>query len=147
MWIKVKCKPSDYILCIAICYLLPNESSKPNDQEMFFENLLQQVYCNQRIGNIVICGDFNSGCGYYSDFIEGADERSPRSVIDVIENYSGDLFINFLTDINFAMLNGRIGLNDFTYISPQSKSVVDYMCVPYEQLNEILDFRPFYITL
>jgi hypothetical protein len=43
--------------------------------------------------------------------------------------------------IDFAMLNGRIGLNDSTYISPQGKSVVDYMCVPYEQLHEILDFK------
>ena len=113
---------------------------------MFFENLLQQVYCNQTIENIVICGDFNSRCGYYSDFIEGVDEISPRSVIDVNENYNGDLFINILTDINFAMLNGRIGLNDFTYISPQGKSVVDYMCVPYEQLNEILDFKVLKMT-
>jgi hypothetical protein len=32
LWIKVKCKMSDYILCIAICYLPPNESSRPNDQ-------------------------------------------------------------------------------------------------------------------
>ena len=86
-------------MCIAICYLPPNESSRPNEQEMFFENLLRQVYCNQTIGNIVICGDFNSRCGYYSDFIEGVDEISPRSVIDVNENYNGDLFINFLTDI------------------------------------------------
>jgi hypothetical protein len=44
------------------------------------------------------------------------------------------------------MLNGRIGLNDFTYISPQGKSVVDYMCVPYEQLNEILDFKVLKMT-
>lgn len=62
------------------------------------------------------------------------------------ENYNGDLFINFLTDINFAMLNGCIGLNDFTYISPQGKSVVDYMCVPYDQLNEILDFKVLKMT-
>jgi hypothetical protein len=103
LWIKVKCKASNYILCIVICYLPPNESSKPNDQEMFFENLLQQVYCNQTIGNIAICGDFNSRCGYYSDFIEGVDEISPRSVIDVNEHFNGDLFINFLTNINSAM--------------------------------------------
>ena len=44
------------------------------------------------------------------------------------------------------MLNGRIGLNDFTYISPQGKSVVDYMCVPCEQLNEILDFKVLKMT-
>ncbi|VDI09227.1 Hypothetical predicted protein [Mytilus galloprovincialis] len=39
------------------------------------------------------------------------------------------------------MLNGRIGCNEFTYISPQGKSVVDYVCVPYEQIGNILDFN------
>ena len=39
------------------------------------------------------------------------------------------------------MLNGRIGSNNFTYISPQGKSVVDYICVPYEQLDSISDFN------
>ncbi|CAC5395184.1 unnamed protein product [Mytilus coruscus] len=116
LWIKVKSKSSDFILCVA-------------------------VYCNQSIGNIVICGDFNSRCGNKSDYIEGVDEISPRSVIDMNENYNGDLFIDFLTNINFAMLNGRIGINDFTYISPQGKSVVDYMCVPHEQFNDFLDFK------
>ena len=53
---------------------------------------------------------------------------------------NGDLFIEFLTDINFAMLNGRIGANDFTYISPRGRSVVDYICVPYEQFEYISDF-------
>ncbi|CAC5399804.1 unnamed protein product [Mytilus coruscus] len=141
LWIKVKSKSSDFILCVAVCYLPPNESSRLSDQELFFENLLQQVYCNQSIGNIVICGDFNSRCGNKSDYIEGVDEISPRSVIDMNENYNGDLFIDFLTNINFAMLNGRIGINDFTYISPQGKSVVDYMCVPHEQFNDFLDFK------
>ena len=127
--------------------MLPaNELSKPNDQEMFLENLLQQVYCNQTIGNIAICGDFNSRCGYYSDFIEGVDEINPRSVIDLNENYNGDLFINFLTNINSAMLYGRIELNDFNYISPQDKSGVDYMCVPFEHFNEILDFKVLRMT-
>ncbi|CAC5415578.1 unnamed protein product [Mytilus coruscus] len=140
-WIKLKSKSSDFILCVAVCYLPPNESSRLNDQELFFENLLHQVYCYQSIGNIVICGDFDSRTGNKSDYIEGVDEISPRSVIDVNENYNGDLFIDFLTNINFAMLNGKIGLNDFTYISPQGKSVVDYMCVPREQFNEFLDFK------
>jgi len=61
-------------------------------------------------------------------------------VIDYTENSNGDLFIEFLTDINFAILNGRIGVNDFTYISPQGRSVVDYICVLYEQFEYISDF-------
>jgi hypothetical protein len=66
----------------------------------------------------MILGDFNSRCGPNNDYIEGVDDIVPRPVIDYTENLNGDLFIEFLTDINFAMLNGRIGVNDCTYISP-----------------------------
>lgn len=61
-------------------------------------------------------------------------------MIDYTKNLNGDLFIEFLTDIYFGMLNGRIGVNDFTYISPRGRSVVDYICVPYEQFEYISDF-------
>ncbi|CAC5404796.1 unnamed protein product [Mytilus coruscus] len=132
LWIQIKSKTSNVSLCVAVCYLLPNESKRPNDKLSFFENLLQQVYCNLNNGYTIICGDFNARCGSNNDYIEGVDDIIPRSVIDHCENLNGDLFIEFLSDINFAMLNGRIGCNDFTYISPQGKSVVDYICVPYE---------------
>ncbi|CAC5403220.1 unnamed protein product [Mytilus coruscus] len=75
------------------------------------------------------------------DYIEGVDDIKPRTTIDTTENYNGDLFCEFLSDTNFAMLNGRIRINDFTYISPQGRSVVDYICVPYEQLESVLDFK------
>jgi c-di-GMP-related signal transduction protein len=103
---------------------------------MLFDNLLQQVYCNQNKGYTIILGDFNSRCGHFNDYIEGVDDIVPI-VIDNTENLKGDLFIEFLRDINFAMLNGRIGVNDFTYISPRGRSVVDYICVPYEQFKYI----------
>jgi hypothetical protein len=60
----------------------------------------------------------SSRCGPNNDYIEGVDDIVPRPVIDFTENLNGDLFIEILTDINFAMLNGRIGVNDCTYISP-----------------------------
>jgi hypothetical protein len=69
---------------------------------------------------------FNSRCGHCNDYIEGVDDIVPI-VIDNTENLKGDLFIEFLRDINFAMLNGRIGVNDFTCISPRGRSVVDYI--------------------
>ena len=84
-------------MCLTVCYLPPNESSRPIYQEIFFDNLLQQVYCNQNKGYIIILGDFNSRCGPNNDYIEGVDDIVPRPVI---------------------MLNGRIGVNDCTYISP-----------------------------
>ena len=136
LWIQLKSKSSNLSMCLAVCYLPPTESSRPIDQEMLFDNLLQQVYCNQNKGYTIILGDFNSRCGHFNDYIEGVDDIVPI-VIDNTENLKGDLFIEFLRDINFAMLNGRIGVNDFTYISPRGRSVVDYICVPYEQFKYI----------
>ena len=118
LWIQLKCKSSNVSMCLAVCYLPPNESSRPIYQEIFFDNLLQQVYCNQNKGYTIILEDFNSRCGPNNDYIEGVDDIVPRPVIDYTENLNGDLFIEFLTDINFAMLNGRIGVNDCTYTSP-----------------------------
>ena len=39
------------------------------------------------------------------------------------------------------MVNGRVGHNDFTHVSHRGKSVVDYVCVPYEQLPFVTDFH------
>lgn len=62
LWIQLKCKSSNLSMCLAVCYPPPNESSRPIDQEMFFDNLLQQVYCNQSKEYTIILGDFNSRC-------------------------------------------------------------------------------------
>ena len=62
LWIQLKCKSSNLSMCLSVCYPPPNESSKPIDQEMFFDNLLQQVYCNQSKEYTIILGDFNSRC-------------------------------------------------------------------------------------
>ena len=66
---------------------------------MFFDNLLQQVYCNENKGYTIILGDFNSQFGPNNDYMEGVDDIVPRSVINYTENLNGDLFIEFLTDI------------------------------------------------
>ncbi|VDI73300.1 Hypothetical predicted protein [Mytilus galloprovincialis] len=141
LWIKMRSKTDFLSLCIAICYLPPAESGRALDHHVFFQTLLEQVYTYQNMGRIVICGDFNSRVGRNLDYIEGVDNIKPRSVVDFTENHQGDAFINFLSDANFAMLNGRFGDNDFTYISPTGRSVVDYVCVPYEDMECILDFK------
>ena len=82
----------------------------------------------------------NSRVGNNSDYVEGVDNLKPRNVIDHYENYQGDKFINFLCDTNFAMLNGRFNDNEFTYISPTGRSVVDYICVPYENMEIVNSF-------
>ena len=51
------------------------------------------------------------------------------------------IFIDFLADSGMCMVNGRLGQNDFTHVSHHGKSVVDYVCVPYEQLHFVSYFQ------
>ena len=98
LWICFKCKyDSDFNFSIAAFYLPPSDTRRPNDQEKFFENLLQ-VYCNQSMGNTIICGDFNSRCGYNTAILEKAGLR---------EYFC--LLLKFLFLVTAAILNGGPG--------------------------------------
>jgi hypothetical protein len=83
----------------------------------------------------------NSRIGQNSDYVEGVDVVRPRNIVDFYENRQGDKFIEFLCDVNFAILNGRFNDSEFTYITPSGRSVVDYMCLPYEEMEYIQQFR------
>lgn len=141
LWLEFNSKITNSRFCVAICYLPPAESCRPVDADTFFHDLLQQVYIYQHKGKIIICGDFNARIGPNLDYIEGVDLVKPRNVLDTVENHHGDVFSNFLSDINFGMLNGRFEDNEYTYISTTGKSVVDYICVPYEEMEYISDFK------
>ncbi|VDI24173.1 Hypothetical predicted protein [Mytilus galloprovincialis] len=96
----------------------------------------------QNEGTVCISGDFNSRIGYNTDFIEGVDRIPSREVIDKTENHYGDLFVDFLVDSNFCVLNGRIGNeNNYTCVSKKGKSVVDYVVVPHESIPSVSDFK------
>ncbi|ESP01988.1 hypothetical protein LOTGIDRAFT_157124 [Lottia gigantea] len=92
------------------------------------------------IGDIQILDDFNARCGDNSEMIEGIDNVSLRTVIHRKENSHGDLLMNFLTVSNLAVLNERVGSQDFMCISNNGESVVDYVCIPHENLNTIESF-------
>lgn len=141
MWLKFKSKLSELSLLLAVCYLPPAESCRALDSELYFQNLLKQVYNYQKLGRFLICGDLNSRIGQNSDFVEGVDVVRPRTIVDFYENRQGDKFIEFLYDVNFATLNGRFTDSNFTYITPSGRSVVDYMCVPYEEMESIQTFK------
>ncbi|CAC5404135.1 unnamed protein product [Mytilus coruscus] len=137
LWIKLSHKYDDSNnICFCVCYLQPEGSSRLNDGEKFYNDLLQQVYCYQNEGFVYIGGDVNSRCGSEQDYIQGVDDINDREIIDVINNKYGDLLIDFLTSCNLCMLNGRAdGNNDFTCVSKRGRSVVDYVVTPHEQLN------------
>ena len=58
----------------------------------------------------------------------------------LLQHYNGDLLVEFMVDSGLCMVNGRVGQNNFTHVSHRGKSVVDYVCVPYEQLCFVSDF-------
>jgi hypothetical protein len=81
----------------------------------------------------------NARVGINTDYIEGVDLVKPWNVIDYIENHHGDVFANFLSDVNLGMLNDRFQDNEYTCISTSGKSVVDYICDPYEEMEFIVN--------
>ena len=140
--LKFEHRVSGHKLTLCICCLPPERSSRRCDGEAFFNDLMlkfHELYQNE--GVVIICGDFNSRCGDESDFIEGADSIPPREVIDDKMNPYGQLFLDFLIDCNLCMINGRVGKNDFTNINGNGSSVVDYIVVPYEQLDKYKHFK------
>ena len=142
LWLKLKSKETNFCMCLCICYLPPKGSSRTHEADVFYRNLLDQTNVYQNEGVICICGDFNSRCGGLSDYVEGVDDAPPRSSLDTVDEEYGDMFIEFLVDCNMCMLNGRVGQqNDFTFVSTRGKSVVDYVCLPHEQLSFCSDFK------
>ena len=141
LWVTFRSNTSDLCFNYCVCYLPPENSSRINDCDLFLTELMNKVYTYQREGDVIICGDFNARCGEESDFIEGVDNVSPREILDKHINSHGYSFIDFLVDCNMCMVNGRIGKNDYTCISPNGKSVVDYVLLPYECLGKCKDFK------
>jgi hypothetical protein len=140
LWIKLF-NDSGCSLILCVCYLPPVDSTRYVDSDTFFSTLRDHVYTYQNDGVVYMCGDFNSRPGDKSDYIVGVDDVPERHVVDHIANSYGEQLIDFLIDCNFCMLNGRVGNNnDYTYVSVNGRSTVDYVLVPHEQLQQTTDF-------
>ncbi|CAC5356045.1 unnamed protein product [Mytilus coruscus] len=84
----------------------------------------------------------NSRVSDIEDYIQGIDLLPERNVVDFTPNSYGDLFCEFLSNINCCILNGRNFFNnDFTFVSSRGSSVVDYCVVPYEKLSFFQNFE------
>ena len=142
LWIKLQdkfCRSN--IFFVAVVYLPPENSCRAVDVHEFMETLMTQIYTIPNGHLFYICGDLNSRCADFSDFIEGVDELPERHVDDFHHNSYGTIFCDFLIDVNCCILNGRNSLhNDYTFISIRGCSVVDYCIAPYEQLERFTDF-------
>ncbi|CAG2255049.1 unnamed protein product [Mytilus edulis] len=129
------------IFYICAVYLPPENSTRAANVHDFMETLMTQIYTIPNGHAFYICGDWNSRCSDFSDFIEGVDQLPERNIVDFQHNPYGSVFCDFLIDVNCCILNGRNSLhNDYTFISTRGSSVVDYCVLPYEQLKSFSDF-------
>ena len=87
----------------------------------------------------ILCGgDFNARIGNKLDYIDGIDSIPRRQVLENDINKHCEPFIDFLIWAKLCIINGRVqGKNDFTYITPKSKLVVDYCLTFIDNLQYI----------
>ena len=140
LWIQLKHRRHcDLIYRLCCCYLPPENSSRGNYAQTFFDSLISQIYTYSEDGCIMtIVGDFNARIGRKQDFNPEICNISARCGIDTVTNRFGEYFLEFLNDCNFCVLNGRgsdPGCDTYTSISPKGAAVVDYICVPTDQLK------------
>ena len=85
--------------------------------------------------------DFNGRIGSKFDFCEEIDKILQREILDTTCNKHGEAFIKFLMENKLCILNGRLnGINDFTCIRSQGRSVVDYCFTPHDNLKYVKAF-------
>ena len=94
------------------------------------------------IDMIILTGDVNSRIGNMHDTISDMDSI-PRNSLDMVVNQHGHTFLEFLNDAKMCVLNGRFRDTDdnFASVSTKGKSVVDYMCVPYDNFSQFESFQ------
>ena len=137
-------------IIIAACYLPPEGSARGRDASSFFTHLLQTVYLYSETDKLLILGDFNARIGILEDTCDSFDDVPPRKInIDTTINQHGREFIDFMLDARMAILNGRnvnSGNNAFctdnryTFVAGRGSSVVDYMCIPYDNFPDFSNF-------
>ncbi|CAC5412747.1 unnamed protein product [Mytilus coruscus] len=72
----------------------------------------------------------------------GLDNLPEREVIDFKANSYGEIFCEFLSNVNCCVLNGCNHIsNDYAYVSTQGSSVVDYCAALFENINSFKSFE------
>ena len=143
LWLKLQSTEStNDCFCICVCYLPPENSTRAVNVNEVFDALITQIYTYQTYTIQFICGDFNSRVSDMDDYIAGVDVLPERNVVDFKCNRYGELFIEFLINVNYCIVNGRnCEKNDFTCFTSQEQSVVDFCLVGYEYLKNCHSFN------
>ena len=94
----------------------------------------------------MILGEYDGRIGMKGDCdVPDIHQRIP---IDNVCNQFGDNLIEFLSDSNSCVLNGRFdsGKDNYTYVSARGRSVVDYVIVPASHLQYVSVFSVMTVT-
>ena len=95
------------------------------------------LYTCNYADTVFVCCDFNARIGEENDVIHNIDNVAQRVVLDEIKNPRGDVFTDFLKDMQLCVINGRVTpQNDnFTFVSTHGRSVVDYIVTHHDCLE------------
>ena len=93
----------------------------------------------------VFLGDYNARFGCKQDTGIASVIVRERGTVDQNCNKFGDQFLDFLSDANCCVVNGRFDItrDNYTSVSKRGVATVDYIFVPYAHLEYISDF---YVT-
>lgn len=134
---------TEYSFINYVCYLPPDKSAWSNPTD-FYGHLTSQLYLNNDVDVIYLCGDFNSRIGSRDDIIVGVDDVTLplRKATDQNCNQYGEQFLDFLRDMKLCIVNGRVSPeNDgYTCLKSNGMSVVDYFIVPHISLPTCAEF-------
>ncbi|CAG2193143.1 ACAD9 [Mytilus edulis] len=142
LWISLEHKDGKDGFKACVCYLPPVNSTRNDDANEFYDALLSQVHMYGKDSLFLLCGDFNSRCSNFENYIPGVDKIPERNIVDFKSNLYGELLCEYLINSSCCILNGRNCVkNNYTYVSQLGSSVVDYCIVPYESLNLFESFE------
>jgi hypothetical protein len=141
--IKLKHRYSGLELLVFAIYLPPETGIWGRDANSFYNHLLSLMYLYSDVELCIVCGDVNGRIGNKKDFIPEIDDLPTRKHIDDNVNQHGNALIEFLLESKMCVINGRGNPNDdnFTYISPRGRSVVDYIMIPHNIYERCSNFQ------
>ena len=133
---------SHMIYCV---YLPPDNSKYGQENELVLDEIMISMYENAECDNIILCGDFNARVGKLNEcLIEESDNILIRKVIDNTTNTQGQKFINFLSDTQCCIVNGRVTpeYNNFTSCTGyRGRAVVDYHVLRCNEIKHVKEMK------
>ena len=159
-WIQLKKEffnlTNDIFIC-TVYYPPSNSAYLSDDNSEIFQLIERDLFVYQKLGDIILCGDFNARCGSENDFVsEDLDEFIPVNSNYVADNSKirnsrdskldarGKELLDFCIGNNLRILNGRMlgdSSGNFTCFNTHGQSVVDYAIVSDEVLRHIITFK------